>query len=276
MQYNYKSDKSVTSAAALAGYSSPNEWLKLQRTGNVFTSWYSTDGNTWNQIGSTTVTMTGPATIGLFVLSHNATQLSTVAFDNVQVTTPVVGGPLPSPWLDTDVGAPAVAGSATYLNGVYTVNGSGADIWGTSDQFNYAYQSIGGDGNATIIARVTSQTNTSSNAKAGIMFKQSTTAGDPYILISVSPGTTGMKVQYNFNGSIGAGTYTFPNAWLKLSRVGNKFSAYVSSDGVNWTLIVAKTLTMNTNATAGLFVCSHTPTVLGTATFDNVSITPGP
>ena len=63
---------------------------------------------------------------------------------------------------------------------------------------------------------------------------------------------------------------------MKLTRVGSKFSAYVSSDGVNWTLIIAKTLTMNTNITAGLFECSHNANAVGTATFDNVSFTPGP
>jgi regulation of enolase protein 1 (concanavalin A-like superfamily) len=194
----------------------------------------------------------------------------------VQVTTqasPPPPGPLPSPWLDSDVGSPAIAGSASYTNGVFTVNGAGADIWGTSDQFNYAYQNV--NGNGTLIARVTSQSNTSSNAKAGIMFKQSTTAGSSYILIAVAPGG-GIKVQYNFNGSIGGATYTFPNVWMKLTRSGSTFIASTSSDGVNWTQVLSKTLTITTSATFGLFTCSHNATALGTATFDNVSFTPGP
>ncbi len=271
MQYNFTGSKTATN---LTGYHSPNKWLKLQRTGNTFTSWESTNGNTWTQIGLTSVTMSGSATIGLFVTSHNIGQYSSVAFDNVQVTVPATN-PVPSPWADTDVGSPAIAGSASYGNNVFSVNGAGADIWGTNDQFNYVYQPVTGDGNGTLIARVSSQTNTSSNAKAGIIFKQSTTAGDPYILIAVAPGG-GIKVQYNFNGSIGGGTFTFPNVWMKLTRVGSKFSAYVSSDGVNWTLIIAKTLTMNTNITAGLFVCSHNASAIGTATFENVSFIPGP
>jgi glucose/arabinose dehydrogenase/regulation of enolase protein 1 (concanavalin A-like superfamily) len=276
MQYNFTGSKTATN---LAGFSSPNKWLKLQRTGNTFTSWESTDGNTWTQIGSTSVTMNSNVTIGLFVTSHNIGQYSSVAFDNVQVTTqapPPPPGPLPTPWNDTDVGSPAISGSASYANGVFTVNGAGADIYGTNDQFNYVNQPVGGDGNGTLIARVTSQTNTSSNAKAGIMFKQSTTAGSPYILITVTPGTSSFKVQYNFNGSVGGGTYTFPNAWMKLTRVGNTFTAYVSADGVTWTQVVSKSVTMNTNATAGLFECSHNASALGTATFDNVSFTPGP
>ena len=271
MQYNFTGSKFVTSPTALAGYTSPNKWLKLERKGNTFTSWYSTDGNTWAQIGSTTVTMNGPVTIGLFVTSHNIGQRSNVAFDNVAVTTPTTS-PVPAPWADTDVGSPAVAGWASYLNGVFTVNGAGTDIWGTNDQFNYVDQPT--TGNGTLIARVTSQTNTSSNAKAGIIWKQSTTAGSPYILIAVGPGS--IKVQYNFNGSVNAGTYTFPNAWLKLTRIANTFTAYVSGDGLTWTQVAAPTLAITPGATAGLFVCSHNPTQLGTATFDNVTFTPGP
>jgi hypothetical protein len=83
---------------------------------------------------------------------------------------------LPSPWANTDIGAPAIAGSTTYSGGVFTVKGAGTDVWnngGSSpdDQFQYAYQNITGDGQ--IIARVTSQTNTNTWAKAGVVIKAS-------------------------------------------------------------------------------------------------------
>ena len=127
------------------------------------------------------------------------------------------------------MGSPAIAGSAGYSNGVFNVNGAGTDIYGTNDQFNYVYQSDPGD--ATITARVTSQTNTSSNAKAGVIFKQSTTSGTNYILIAIGPGS--IKTQWDFNHSISQGTYTFPNAWVQLIRRGSTFTARISSDGVN-------------------------------------------
>jgi hypothetical protein len=169
--------------------------------------------------------------------------------------------------------ARAIAGSASYSNGVFTVKGAGADIYGTYDQFNYLYQPV--NGNGTLIARVTSQSNTSSNAKAGVMFKQSTTAGSSYFMISVAPGG-GIKVQYNFNSSVGGGTYTFPNVWMKLTRSAGVFTAYVSADGSTWNQVVSKAITINDPATLGLFECSHNTSALGTATFDNVSYTPGP
>jgi uncharacterized repeat protein (TIGR01451 family) len=274
VRMQYSGSHSAT-GATLAGYSSPDKWLKLQKSAATFTSWESADGVNWTQIGIATVNMTGPVTAGLFVTSHDIGQPSTVAFDNVQVTPAPAApppGPLPPGWADADVGFPAIAGSAGYGNGVFTVTGAGAGIWGASDQFHYVYQPLAGNG--TIIARVASQTNTSANAKAGIMFKQSATAGSGYIMIATGPGGV-VKVQYNFSGSAGGGTYTFPNVWMKLIDVGGTFTASLSGDGITWTQVLSKALAITSPATAGLFECSHNATAAGTATFDKVSFTAG-
>ena len=271
--------KSSSPPSGTPALTAPNKWLKLQRAGNTFTSYQSPDGTHWTQIGIITLTMTNPVTIGLFDTSHNIGQTTTAAIDDVTITTGGGGGPppgpLPAPWADTDVGSPALAGSAGYdtTTGTFTINGSGADIFNTYDQFNYVYQPTTGTGNGTIIARVTSESNTSSNAKAGVIWKQSTTSGSPYILIAQAPGG-GVKVQYNFSGSVAGGTYNFPNVWMKLTRSGSTFTAYLSSDGVTWNLVLTKTLTnITANATVGLFECSHNTSAIGTATFDNVSFT---
>src|SRR5258708_3841957 len=62
---------------------------------------------------------------------------------------------LPSGWTDADIGSPGATGSATVdANGVWTIMGSGGDIEGTSDSFNFAYQKVIGD--ATITAHFVS------------------------------------------------------------------------------------------------------------------------
>ena len=86
-----------------------------------------------------------------------------------------------------DVGGATPAGSSTYGAGTFTVKGGGGDIWGTADQFNYVSQPSGGD--LSVVARVTSQTATDPWAKAGVMIKQSATAGAPYALVAVTPAT---------------------------------------------------------------------------------------
>jgi regulation of enolase protein 1 (concanavalin A-like superfamily) len=227
--------------------------------------------------GSSTLTFTVGSGVapGTYPISVTGTAASATHSTSVSLTVSSPGS-LPAPWFDTDIGAPSPAGSAGYAGGVFTVAGSGADIFGTSDQFNYLYQNTSSNG--TLIARVASETNAgSANDKAGIMWKASTTAGSPYILIETSYQGV-IKVQYNFNGSVSGATYTFPNVWMKLVRSGSLFSAYISPDGLTWTAVVTnKSLTTITTAsTVGLFECSHKAGSLGTATFDNVSFTPGP
>ena len=161
---------------------------------------------------------------------------------------------VPYPWTDSDVGSPAVPGSASYSNGVFTVNGGGVDIWGGTDQFNYVSQSLTGDG--SIVARVTSQSDTDPWAKAGVMIKQSTTGGSSYALLGVTPGN-GVAFQYGFNASTSGGSYSFPNGWLKLTRTGSTITAFSSADGTTWTQVGATTMSLTDPVTIGLFNCAH-------------------
>ena len=264
VQFEYGYNASVGGAS----YSFPNGWLKLTRTGSSITAYSSADGSTWTEVGATTISLTDPVTIGLFNCAHNASDLNTATFDNVNVTA-AGSNPLPSPWADADVGAPALAGSASYSSGVFTVNGSGADIWGSTDQFNYVSQPL--TGNGTIVARVTSQSDTDPWAKAGVMIKQSTTGGSPYALLGVTPGN-GIAFQYGFNASTSGVSYSFPS-WLKLTLSGSTVTAYSSADGTTWTEVGTTTISLTAPVTIGLFTCAHNGGALGTATFDNVSVT---
>jgi len=258
------------SSAAGGSYSFPNAWLKLTRSGSTITAYSSPDGTTWTPVGAATISLTDPVTIGLFNCAHNASALNTATFDNVSVTAGAALTPPPSPWSDADVGSPATAGSASYASGVFTVNGGGSDIWGSTDQFNYVSQPLTGD--ATIVARVTSQTDTDGWAKAGVMIKQSTASDSDYALLAVTPGT-GIAFQDDFNSSTLGGSYSFPNAWLKLTRSGSTITAYSSPDGTTWTQVGTATIPLTDPVTIGLFDCAHNASALNTATFDNVSVT---
>ena len=251
-------------------YTFPNGWLKLTRSGSTITAYSSADGTTWTQVGATTISLTDPVTIGLFNCAHNGSALNTATFDNVSVTAGAALTPPPAPWADADVGSPAVAGSASYASGVFTVNGGGADIWGGTDQFNYVSQPLTGDG--TIVARVTSQSDTDPWAKSGVMIKQSTTSSSPYALLAVTPGN-GVAFQYGYNTSVSSGSYSFPNAWLKLTRSGSTITAYSSADGSTWTEVGTTTISLTDPVTIGLFNCAHNGSALNTATFDSVSVT---
>lgn len=250
-------------------YTFPNVWLKMTRDGNVFTGYESADATNWVQVGQTTISMPLSATVGMFVDSHDGGTLGTANFTNV-VVTPTGGGPLPSPWVSDDIGTPLLPGSASYANGTYTVKGSGDDIWGTADDFQFANQPL--TGNGQIIAQVTGQDNTDPWAKSGIMIKSSDTSGSPYAALMVTPGN-GIHFQSNFNSDVYGGSYAFPNTWLKLVRNGSTITAFTSVDGNNWTQVGTATVNLPSTAEIGLFVCAHDETgQLNTSTFNNVSV----
>ena len=72
-------------------------WLKLVRSGNTFSGYYSTNGTNWIQVGSS-VTYSDPSSIlgGLFVTSFNVHTLATATFTHVgqlSIATPAAAAP---------------------------------------------------------------------------------------------------------------------------------------------------------------------------------------
>jgi regulation of enolase protein 1 (concanavalin A-like superfamily) len=194
---------------------------------------------------------------------------------NVSITVSTAPAPgLPSGWAHADIGATSIAGDATFSNGVYTVKGSGADIWGTADAFHYAYRTMSGDG--SIVARVTSiPQGIHAWVKAGVMIRSSLTAGSAhaFMLASASKGMAFQRRGLPGGQSTStSGTLSTAPRWVKLQRNGDLFSAYESADGVNWTLVGSDNIPMGPNVYVGLAVTSHNTSALATCTLDSVVI----
>jgi hypothetical protein len=89
------------SFVAIPGVTAP-VWVRLVRSGNAFSGYYSTDGVTWTQIGTTqTIAMSTTALAGLAVTAHNNALLNTATFANVSLTTPLNGGGFETPNVGT-------------------------------------------------------------------------------------------------------------------------------------------------------------------------------
>jgi hypothetical protein len=233
----------------------------------------SGSGSSTLSISTTSTASTGSFTLTITGVSGSLTHSSTVSLTINPSTN------LPSGWGDTDIGSPASPGSASFTSGVFTVNGEGADIYGASDQFNYASQSLAGD--MIITARVASQQNTNAWAKSGVMIRETTAANSSFVHVFITPGH-GVNMQYRNGTGTGAvqlAQVAGPVApyWVRLVRSGNTFTGFASADGTTWTQVGTISVTMAGSVQAGLAVTSHNTAALNTSTFDNVTVsTPMP
>src|SRR4051812_2990284 len=275
--FQRRSSEGAASTSSPGSQTTAPRWVKLVRQGSTISGYESADGASWSLVGSDTVVLGPSVLIGLAISSHVAGVNATATFDSITIDAaprPTTPPPLPAGWAHMDIGATAVAGDARGSNGAFTVTGSGADIWGTADAFHYAYAPLSGDG--TIVARVTGMpTDISAWVKAGVMIRESLTAGSPHALMLVSPGK-GLAFQRravaNDISTHTPGAFATAPRWVKLQRSGNLFSAYESVDGTSWTLVGTDTIVMGTNVYAGLAVSSHVASVAATCTFDRVAI----
>lgn len=170
------------------------------------------------------------------------------------------------------------AGSASFANGTFTVNGSGQYVWLNADGFNFAYQPVTGD--ATIVARVLSATGGAAGQSVGVMFRETLSSGSANLYALYGGGNSAMYL--TDRPSTGASTSVAGNSsavtlpyWVKLVRSGTNFTGFASPDGVNWTQLGgAQTIPMATSVYVGLAVSSNDNTRITTATFDNVTVGP--
>jgi glucose/arabinose dehydrogenase/regulation of enolase protein 1 (concanavalin A-like superfamily) len=183
---------------------------------------------------------------------------------------------LPSPWKHRDIGAVAAIGSASASSGTFTVKGSGANISGTLDEFHFVHRTLSGDGE--IRARVVTITNTNAWAKAGVMIRETLDAGSKHASIFISPSSGArMFFRPQTNGTTDSdgplASVAVPR-WLRVTRTGNTFTTYHSSNGTSWTQLEQNTVTMVEDVKVGLAVSARNDGAVNTATFSSVSVTP--
>lgn len=63
----------------------PNTWIRLQRSGDVFTGYYSPDGHSWTVYATYTLKLPQKLYLGLAVTSHDTKKSTTAVFSNVKV-----------------------------------------------------------------------------------------------------------------------------------------------------------------------------------------------
>jgi hypothetical protein len=186
---------------------------------------------------------------------------------------------VPSPWTGTDVGAPSPTGSKQYspsLDSYRIISYNSADIWSTSDQFGYIYQSVSDA--FELVYNVESYSGGGTYAKFGSVLRTSLAANSASVGFLINPnfGTT----QVPWRASDGATTtvlieYATLDRWHKVSRSsGGVVSFSTSTDGVNWTFrsTISNTVVGTSPLYIGLAVCAQSVSLTSTGIFSGVSL----
>jgi regulation of enolase protein 1 (concanavalin A-like superfamily) len=115
----------VMSQVSVAGTVAPR-WVKLTRTGNVFTAQQSADGVTWVNVTFTApvnISMASNVLIGLAVTSHNASTLTAAEFSNLSMSGNVTGQ-----WQIAEIGATQHEGNTAEPMYVRIEDSTGASV----------------------------------------------------------------------------------------------------------------------------------------------------
>ncbi|HEY5909760.1 MAG TPA: hypothetical protein VJA21_04060 [Verrucomicrobiae bacterium] len=200
--------------------------------------------------------------------------------------------------------------SKLWLEGTnaWTIAATGHDIWDNADGFTFLYETKLND--FDVVMRQTQYGLNNRWAKCGLMAREGingviddytsataeagrsrnwTVVNDPKDIPMLSDGNGANEVECGYRyASTNVGTATwwpepfnrivvyrpqYPNAWLRLKRVGQVLTSYAGNDGINWWKTAETTVTANTNNPTALpdamfvGVCAtahHNPTAVST------------
>jgi len=256
--------------------------LEIQRIGDVYQAAVSTDGSTYTLVPGSTVDFVMPASVmaGIAVTSGSSVSVATATYSGLAVVIPRAlpaaprsSAPCLAGWSCSDIGNPALIGSQSLTNGLWTLQGAGTDIWGIADQFHFVWQPLAA--NATVSAHILGQGGPLT--KAGVMLRASTDENAPYYTAFVTP-EKGLVVQYRAIPGLDAVAFTGNSKitvpiYLRVARWQNIFTTYTSTDGVTWTPLDGSSIELDIGGPmlGGLVVTSLKPGSLSTATFDAAS-----
>ena len=199
---------------------------------------------------------------------HGTTEGTILSFKTLE--SPI----LPDSWFSTDVGNVGLAGIGKENEGLFTVSGSGSDVTGTKDAFQYTYTNLSGDGE--IKAKIVSQGNTDPMAQSGLMIREDMSAGSKFISVSITPGNgivTQVRKKSDADSEKKIKDAVETPYWIKLMRMAEKyFIGQISEDGKSWKTVISQELTFTNQTKIGLYVASSNNDSLSTAVFDSVFV----
>lgn len=193
---------------------------------------------------------------------------------------------MPNHFANVDVGAPSLAGSATAVDAGWDLVAGGVDIWESADQFHFVFRDVAGD--FDIAVRVESFTPAHLYSKAGLMVRETLDADSAHLMFVLfaddAPRNNNLGAyEMQLRPAAGRGCEAiypvvrppappefpaaYPDSWLRVSRRGDRFSAFASVDGRTWKLYGETVLPLAGQLKVGPALTAHNPLVAATAAF---------
>jgi hypothetical protein len=164
--------------------------------------------------------------------------------------------------------------------GTYTMTAAGVDIWGTADEFRYAWKQLSGDGEITAtVESVLWVPGSNDWTKAGVMIRETLDAGSKNAFVALTSGSgNGATFQWRpIAGSSSTSSRTLtgisPPSAIRLVRQGNTFTGYVFQNGQWQQEGQSATVAMGSTVYIGLALTSHSSGVTTEAVFSDVQTT---
>ena len=174
-----------------------------------------------------------------------------------------------------DVGAPALAGSATYDAGnqEYTLTAAGTNMWFGRDQFHFVWKQMKGE----FILRTHAEfegKGANAHRKLGWMVRPNLDADAPYAdTAEHGDGLTSLQFRRTKGATTEQITLPITNASvLQFERRGNSYTFSAAHYGEPFVSRTLTNLDLGEEVYAGLFVCSHRGSVAETAHLRDVRI----
>ncbi len=185
---------------------------------------------------------------------------------------------------NVDLGDIGLAGS-TCLNGtVYTLTGSGTDIGGTSDQFQFAYTSFD-ISDYQVTGRIIQQDLTPVTNKIGIMVRDSLTNTSRFAYLASLNNGSSFIFEYRTVAGGPVTTVPIPGSFslpyfAQIRKLGTTYTAFMSPDNINWTQVAGPfDLSFGNDASNtphyGMAETSTNNTVLSSGKIDSFAVNAG-
>ncbi|WKN43755.1 choice-of-anchor D domain-containing protein [Tunicatimonas pelagia] len=171
-----------------------------------------------------------------------------------------------------NVGGASPSGRVRTANGTFTMEAAGAGIGGNSDQFRYIFEELKGN-----FAFTTKLASASNPGTFGIMVRKSNAANSENLFFGLSDAS---QLVLQTRGNRGDTTKTISSVdatapvWLKINRVGNRFTSSYSSDGTTFQVLESTVVVFPFKVRVGLAGSSTVNGQLATASFQEAVINP--